>query len=536
MAQLTISTASILGESRTGVYITITSLDFAGRETPLTDASGNILFASVTRISTGSTELFNLVPSPPSTYYRASLSYGRKEVVKDFQMPDHDSDLAGLPTFALSQAVEEDVPFSQEAQTTPGPQPGPSANVETWAIVGTSARIPEERLPTAMLNRLAAVRQEVNNNATSITSLETQVTNNRRSLAALPQIPRYPSEGARDGKAPIFEGDVLKWLAPPTSTQSGGSGGTTLPAHNFAQRQYLFGRAGTLGWEQLFTLPDPSSGNDNDLVAIKDADQYEIHYVKPHADWAESGNSDLIPATKYRAPTADARGAPFGALNNDVDAGQDARTNVYLSWTRSQLVRLVSAVAAAGPTGPKGDKGDKGDTGNTGPAGPKGDKGDKGDTGATGTGGAGSSIIVDPNYWLKDGTLRTFIIHVDNAQVPSGTTSVKAIIQGVTIGTKTYVSTTDAYSFEVSTANAGTITRAPGASHTVELEFIDRNGSVLSKLTTLIRAVTEVPTSGSVAGSVVEGIRITKLTNKAAYDALPSKNLDTLYYWPKSGA
>ena len=62
------------------------------------------------------------------------------------------------------------------------------------------------------------------------------------------------------------------------------------------------------------------------------------------ADWAETGNNDLIPANKYRAPVAKERGGPFGVANADVDGTFGGRATVFLAWTRTHIVRLINLV------------------------------------------------------------------------------------------------------------------------------------------------------------------------------------------------
>ena len=64
------------------------------------------------------------------------------------------------------------------------------------------------------------------------------------------------------------------------------------------------------------------------------------------ADWAETGNSAMIPAAKYRAPTSTERGAPFAMTNTVVD--NDAHTGGTLyAWARSHVKRLVERIVPA---------------------------------------------------------------------------------------------------------------------------------------------------------------------------------------------
>ena len=56
------------------------------------------------------------------------------------------------------------------------------------------------------------------------------------------------------------------------------------------------------------------------------------------AAWAEEGNTDLIPAAKFRAPTATARGGVAGAINSVID---NETGNTWLAWTVSNVRRLT---------------------------------------------------------------------------------------------------------------------------------------------------------------------------------------------------
>ena len=63
--------------------------------------------------------------------------------------------------------------------------------------------------------------------------------------------------------------------------------------------------------------------------------------------WARTGDTTLLPAAKYRAPTGTTRGAPFGVLNNDVDEGTGARLTVFLSFTVGHIKRLINRIVPA---------------------------------------------------------------------------------------------------------------------------------------------------------------------------------------------
>ena len=64
------------------------------------------------------------------------------------------------------------------------------------------------------------------------------------------------------------------------------------------------------------------------------------------SDWAKTGNTDLIPAPKYRAPTASTRGAPVAITNTVVD--DDAHTGGALyAWARSHVKRLIERIVPA---------------------------------------------------------------------------------------------------------------------------------------------------------------------------------------------
>ena len=60
-------------------------------------------------------------------------------------------------------------------------------------------------------------------------------------------------------------------------------------------------------------------------------------------DWAEEGNTSLIPANKLRAPTSATRGAPYAVTNTIVD--NDAHTGATLyAWARAHVVRMVERI------------------------------------------------------------------------------------------------------------------------------------------------------------------------------------------------
>ena len=62
------------------------------------------------------------------------------------------------------------------------------------------------------------------------------------------------------------------------------------------------------------------------------------------ARWAQEGNTSLIPADKYRAPTSTARGAPFAITNSIIDNDSHTLSTLY-AWTRSHVKRLIERTA-----------------------------------------------------------------------------------------------------------------------------------------------------------------------------------------------
>ena len=81
------------------------------------------------------------------------------------------------------------------------------------------------------------------------------------------------------------------------------------------------------GGTQSLTLP-AGTGLPGDDVAV----------------WAEEGNTSLIPADKLRAPTASARGAPFGVTNAIIDDDTHVATTLY-AWSKSHVKRLIERLA-----------------------------------------------------------------------------------------------------------------------------------------------------------------------------------------------
>ena len=92
-------------------------------------------------------------------------------------------------------------------------------------------------------------------------------------------------------------------------------------------------------------------------AAQTDIDEHEANHPSgggsgdDAAAWAEEGNTDLIPAAKFRAPTATARGGVAGATNDVID---NETGGTWLAWTVSNVRRLtrrlVSNWAYAGNT------------------------------------------------------------------------------------------------------------------------------------------------------------------------------------------
>ena len=63
------------------------------------------------------------------------------------------------------------------------------------------------------------------------------------------------------------------------------------------------------------------------------------------ASWAQAGDTTLMPANKYRAPTSSARGGPYAATNPVAD--DDGHGATSYSWGRGVLVRLIERIVPA---------------------------------------------------------------------------------------------------------------------------------------------------------------------------------------------
>ena len=68
-----------------------------------------------------------------------------------------------------------------------------------------------------------------------------------------------------------------------------------IPDHAFADQRFLFGRANSLGFETLYTLPDPSEGTDNHVLTVIDADRRIVGYrAVPSAKFDDTELPQLI--------------------------------------------------------------------------------------------------------------------------------------------------------------------------------------------------------------------------------------------------
>ena len=169
-------------------------------------------------------------------------------------------------------------------------------------------------------------------------------------------------------------------------------------------------------------------------------------------------------------------------------------------------------------------------------------------------------LRVEPNYFLRDATAsatRDYIVHVNPAALPSGTTHLGFVMAGSPATARVEVVSSGAYTFTFSAANIQTLSRLGRSTIVVEITFWDAasSGTELGAVSDLIRIRDEVPSGGVEFGSgegqiaiwsegdSTDNIPAARLSNipatklpfnivqltQTGYDALSVKDASTLY-------
>ena len=114
-------------------------------------------------------------------------------------------------------------------------------------------------------------------------------------------------------------------------------------------------------------------------------------------------------------------------------------------------------------------------------------------------------FLIEPNYWVRDTSGRTFVVHVHSGSVPNTATRIQLTVSGVTLTNTIGLNRTN-YFFGINPTNAGTIARNIGADQStidVNLNFLDASGTVLGLQRILLRVVASAPSPDPVAPRVV---------------------------------
>ena len=270
-------------------------------------------------------------------------------------------------------------------------------------------------------------------------------------------------------------------------TSSGGSGtGTSLPAHNQAETRFLGSRAGSLFWEAIYTLPDPTEGTNNHYLKVRDADSGIVAFEQ--ISYNELKDRPAIPDLSSYPTTAEVNsaisryitksrveqlGISYTSLS-DKPRIPDVSNFLNQNQIDSRITSLVNKNLIDGlqvdyrslsnrPTIPTNVAQLEGRIDSL------------------------EDIFVISDTWVKNNEAHTIYASINGS--PSGTTRLRLRINGLQSNYVTFDSQVRTYPFSFNATNSGTITRAVGDTRTAQLEYLDATSQLDLSHQILIRAV-----------------------------------------------
>ena len=326
--------------------------------------------------------------------------------------------------------------------------------------------------------------------------------------------------------------------------------GTTLPAYAQSETRGLLSRAGSLFWEALNLVPNGPgeasrvgevlavTGEDDDSYAWRRLSQLITLAAGGGLRFDGSGALETSPSLVAAAAQADAALLGLDVQSVTVATAQSYQNTLNSQRTATGALILVTTAAISG---------NRGGSAYSWPAGqvlwypPKSDAGEplfvltaggraaltaeqlaklagitrNDETAATNAADTALGRRIDalatvadpgfvPTYWVKDEAARTITVRLDPGAIVAGDAKVRMTIQGVPVGTVALAANQHTYGFNVSAANAGTITRAAGnageANVPVTVEILGAGDAVTRTQKGLLHVVAQATPTGGGGG------------------------------------